>query len=68
MRWLKFLLVFLMIALAVPGFAQESDAPYFYYFDWSADGFVIEHADGSDSRIIGEGIMGDWGSISIQPR
>ena len=36
-----------------------SDAPYIYYYsDW-LDSFVIERADGSDSRLFGAGLIPD---------
>jgi hypothetical protein len=54
MRGLKLLLVLLITGLAVPVSAQESPAPYIYYFDGT--GFVIERADGSNARMLGKGI------------
>ena len=59
------LLSFVLITLTLPQAnlsAQAnppSDAPYIYYYsDW-LDSFVIERADGSDSRLFGEGLIPD---------
>lgn len=36
---------------------QESDAPYIYYYSEVLNGLVIERADGTDSRVIGQGLV-----------
>ncbi|HLY26864.1 MAG TPA: hypothetical protein VKQ72_11025, partial [Aggregatilineales bacterium] len=48
-----------MAALAanVPAHAQGQDVPYLYYFDYKSSSFVVERADGSDLRILGDGLM-----------
>jgi len=39
--------------------AQASDAPYIYYYSDALNGLVIERADGTDSRVIGTGLVGE---------
>lgn len=53
------ILIALFIGNSLPLTAQDvpSDAPYLYYFDDYLNAFVIERADGTDSRILGEGLM-----------
>jgi hypothetical protein len=34
----------------------DSDAPYIYYYSYAHNAFVIERADGTDTRLLGEGI------------
>ncbi|MHB8628812.1 MAG: WD40 repeat domain-containing protein [Aggregatilineales bacterium] len=36
---------------------QGSTAPYLYYFDYDHTSFVVERADGTDSRLLGAGLM-----------
>ena len=62
MRKLLLLIVLLAVAwIPVRGdvVAQdvESDAPYLYYYSDLLNAFVIERADGSDSRVFGAGLM-----------
>jgi WD40 repeat protein len=55
---LRCLICLFLISVAIsPVRAQPptSDAPYLYYY--SGNGFVIERADGSDSRVLGDGLM-----------
>jgi hypothetical protein len=64
--------LFRLLALAVLCFslapsvrAQPPDddpAPYLYYYSDVLNGIVIERADGSDSRIIGQGLFNRYGS------
>lgn len=54
-------LVFLLTALPSSQLSAQdnsaSDAPYIYYYsDW-LNAFVIERADGSDSRLFGQGVI-----------
>ena len=35
----------------------EDDVPYIYYYSNVLNGIVIERADGTDSRIIGQGLV-----------
>lgn len=55
----KLILVFLMLMfLSAPLEAQtESDMPYLYYYSRMFGGLVIEHPDGTDSRLIGEDVI-----------
>lgn len=59
MRFVLGLLTSLLITIT--GFAQalppSSDDPYLYYYSDVLNGIVIERADGSDSRLLGQGMM-----------
>jgi Tol biopolymer transport system component len=46
--WLAMLLSF--------GAAAQADAPYLYYYSHIVNGFIIERADGTDSRLFAQGI------------
>ncbi len=51
-----------------PSHAQDSSNPYIQYFSHSRNAFIIERADGTDSRVLGEGLMtltGDAHSIYV---
>src|SRR5579859_4289144 len=37
--------------------AQAESVPYIYYFANNLNSFVIERADGTDTRILGDGLM-----------
>lgn len=37
--------------------SSSSTAPYFYYFSQDHNAFIIERADGTDSRVFGAGLM-----------
>ena len=44
----------------------DSDTPYIYYYSYAHNAFVIERADGTDTRLLGEGLMTlDEGAESI---
>ena len=55
------MIVCLMLSLTLTVSAQDTvqtnDAPYIYYYSDALNGFIIERADGTDSRIIGQGVM-----------
>jgi WD40 repeat protein len=52
-----YLILFLIFALSVRVTeGQDSPPPYLYYYSSSLNAFVIERADGTDSRILGRGI------------
>lgn len=57
MRCLPFLIVIALLLVPVPSQAQNDPAPYLYYYSRVLNGFVIESADGTDSRIIGQGLV-----------
>ncbi len=38
---------------------ENSDAPYLYYFSNDLNAWVIERADGTDRRLLGQGLMPD---------
>ncbi|HEX2907249.1 MAG TPA: WD40 repeat domain-containing protein [Phototrophicaceae bacterium] len=57
MKWLAITLVsfgFLFGPLPARG---QSEPPYIYYYNETVNGFVIERADGTDSRLLGENLM-----------
>ncbi len=57
----RFLLLVLCFLPLFPASAQEtdtpSDTPYLYWYNDYLNAFIIERADGTDSRIFGEGLM-----------
>jgi hypothetical protein len=59
MRLMPLLLAALLITLTVHAedSSLPSDAPYIYYYSDILNGVVIERADGTDSRVIGQGVM-----------
>ena len=38
---------------------EDQPAPYLFYYSGVVDGFVIERADGTDSRLLAQGVMPD---------
>jgi hypothetical protein len=55
-----FPLLLLVIALGLPAPSRaQSDAPYIYYYSDLLKAWVIERADGTDGRVIGQGLSGD---------
>lgn len=44
-------------SLGPPTHAQEPPNPYIYYFSDALNAFVIERADGTDTRVLGGGLM-----------
>lgn len=56
------LILLLLVGRWSPITAQNdatSDAPYIYYYSDILNAFVIERADGTDSRVFGDGLMAD---------
>jgi len=54
------LMVIILLLGYVPVRAQNTPiahTPYLYYFSHTLNAFVIERADGSDSRLLGQGVM-----------
>jgi WD40 repeat protein len=49
------ILILMMLLIFAPVHAQET--PYLYYYSDVLNAFVIERADGTDSRILAEGLM-----------
>jgi hypothetical protein len=45
-----------LFLFVLPTIAQD-DIPYIYYYSGALNGVVIEHADGTDSRIIGQRLV-----------
>jgi WD40 repeat protein len=52
-----FPLLLLILCSADASYAQTVPAPYLYYFSDLAHGFVIERADGTDSRVLAQNVM-----------
>jgi hypothetical protein len=55
-----FLFLWLCLLIVSPTLAQDTaqdQIPYIYYYSTPLNGIVIERADGSDSRIIGQGLV-----------
>jgi hypothetical protein len=50
-------LIFWLGLLAGMVGAEFSEAPYLYYYSHALNGIVIERADGTDSRIVGQGLI-----------
>jgi hypothetical protein len=50
------ILITLLFSPVMPGRAQESSAPYYYYFNGSASSFVLAKADGTDAKVVSEGL------------
>lgn len=68
--------VHLLLFVASPVFAQSNDsstppetpsAPYIYYYSHALNGIVVERADGSDSRILGQGLVDEPDSAVYGP-
>lgn len=57
MHRLLFLFALLLASNAAAQDLRASDAPYIFYYSATLNGFVIERADGTDSRIIGQNVM-----------
>jgi hypothetical protein len=68
-------LLSLLLLLIFPAAAQEvtispsteDAAPYIYYYSEALNGIVIERADGTDSRIIGQGIVDEDVTFTYGP-
>jgi hypothetical protein len=56
MRQLSLLLLLLFTPTLARQVHQNAPAPYLYYYSDVLNGFVIERADGTDSRLIGAGL------------
>lgn len=50
-------LLIILLVLMLRFEAQTSDAPYLYYYSKPLNAFVIERADGTDSRTLGENVL-----------
>jgi WD40 repeat protein len=57
------LMFFILIVGFLPVRAEEQPAPYLYYYSDTLQGFVVERADGSDSRVLGR----EWIGETIHP-
>src|SRR5574342_759219 len=59
MRHKILLMILIVIGATFPLHAQEteSDAPFIYYYDPYFNAIVIERADGTDARLLGEGLL-----------
>jgi hypothetical protein len=52
----SFLILCLGLLVGIVG-AQFEGAPYLYYYSHALNGIVVERADGTDSRLIGQGLI-----------
>lgn len=50
------LLSVVLLGLGITTTSAQSDAPYLYYFHADVNAWVIERADGTDSRLLGQGV------------
>lgn len=57
MKWLRWLVFTVLTVGLVSDSTAQTAPPYIYYFSDILHAFVIERADGTDSRVIGEGII-----------
>lgn len=53
----RLLSLLLLAILLMPVHAQDNLPPYIYYYSNALNAFVVERADGSDSRLLGQGLM-----------
>ncbi len=56
-RVVLFITLLLLSFGGIPARAQTTQAPYLYYFSDKLKAFVIERADGTDTRLLGAGLM-----------
>lgn len=57
MRWLLLFMIISLIVVPASSQAQDDLPPYLMYYSRALDGWIIERADGTDSRIIGQGLV-----------
>lgn len=63
-----FALFGLMLLVSMPVQEQpETEAPYIYYYSNVLNGVVIERADGTDSHILGQGLMPEPAAVVDGP-
>jgi len=66
-----FCATWIIILVMLPAFAQDVDTadnvPYIYYYSNVLNGIVIERVDGTDSRIIGQGLMPESATVVDGP-
>jgi WD40 repeat protein len=55
-RWALIVVLWLGVFVS-PSHAQEPSNPYIYYFSDALNAFVIERADGTDTHVLGDGLM-----------
>src|SRR5262245_6691333 len=58
------LLLLLMLLIAPAVQAQDSSAPYLYYFDSFVQAVIVERADGTDSRLLGAETIPDTSYVT----
>jgi hypothetical protein len=64
LRWIAVLFTYLL-SLPLPVNIQSDLPPYLYYYSDYLNAFVVERADGSDSRMIGQGLVPKGDNIFI---
>jgi Tol biopolymer transport system component len=55
----RVLLIFILCLLAGTSVRAQEPVPYLYYYSDLLRAFVVERADGTDSRVLGAGLMTD---------
>ena len=51
------IIVGLILSASLVSAQADSNAPYLYYYSRMLGGIIIEHPDGSDSRLIGSDVI-----------
>jgi WD40 repeat protein len=67
---MAFVRIFIIIAILsvclAPDPREPSDAPYIYYYADKLNAFIVERADGTETRVIGQGITKTSGEYHIE--
>ena len=56
-RGVLLLLIIFSLLSSIPSKAQATAAPYIYHFSNRLQAFIVERADGTDTRILGDKLM-----------
>lgn len=57
MRWFMLVVCIGFLLGLAPAHAQDDPPPYLFYYSMQHNAFVIERADGTDSRLLADGVM-----------
>jgi hypothetical protein len=66
-QWIVALCVILIVSLQQVRAQDDKLAPYLYYYSDTLKGIVFERADGSDSRVMGQGVMHPFHDHILEP-